>query len=177
MSLHVCSLLSRSVTSDSVWPRGLQPTRLVCPWDSPGKNTGVGCHALLQGIFPTRNQAHVSCVSCVGSWVPSPVPLGKPSVYCTSPKSLETSCFFSFPFSCVIQPLWPLPYFIITVSHCLCLFTQLLIHSFIIYQHLLCVCNILAKKTKILVQYLSKLDRLEGDKCCDRLKGGCLYSK
>ena len=33
---------------------GLQPTRLLCPWDSPGKNTGVGCHALLQWIFPTQ---------------------------------------------------------------------------------------------------------------------------
>ena len=30
------------------------PTRLLCPWDSPGKNTGVGCHALVQGIFPTQ---------------------------------------------------------------------------------------------------------------------------
>ena len=29
-------------------------SRLLCPWDSPGNNTGVGCHALLQGIFPTR---------------------------------------------------------------------------------------------------------------------------
>ena len=29
-------------------------TRLLCPWDSPGKNTGVGCHAVLQGIFPTQ---------------------------------------------------------------------------------------------------------------------------
>ena len=29
-------------------PHGLQPTRLLCPWDSPGKNTGVGCHFLLQ---------------------------------------------------------------------------------------------------------------------------------
>ena len=28
--------------------------RLLCPWDSPGKNTGVGCHFLLQGIFPTQ---------------------------------------------------------------------------------------------------------------------------
>jgi len=28
--------------------------RLLCPWDSPGKNTGVGCHTLLQGIFPTQ---------------------------------------------------------------------------------------------------------------------------
>ena len=33
---------------------GLWPTRLLCPWDSPGKNTGVGCHFLLQGIFPTQ---------------------------------------------------------------------------------------------------------------------------
>ena len=33
---------------------GLQSTRLFCPWASLGKNTGVGCHALLQGIFPTR---------------------------------------------------------------------------------------------------------------------------
>ena len=32
-------------------PSGLQPSRLLCPWDSPGKNTGVGCHARLQGIF------------------------------------------------------------------------------------------------------------------------------
>ncbi|KAB0369703.1 hypothetical protein FD755_018696, partial [Muntiacus reevesi] len=30
------------------------PTRLLCPWDSPGRNTGVGCHILLQGIFPTE---------------------------------------------------------------------------------------------------------------------------
>ena len=34
--------------SDSVRPRGLQPTRLLCPWDFPGKDTGVGCHFLLQ---------------------------------------------------------------------------------------------------------------------------------
>ena len=33
---------------------GLQPIRLLCPWDSPGKNTGVGCHFLLHGIFPTQ---------------------------------------------------------------------------------------------------------------------------
>ena len=34
--------------SDSVWPHRRQPTRLPCPWDSPGKNTGVGCHFFLQ---------------------------------------------------------------------------------------------------------------------------------
>ena len=40
----------------TLWPYGLQPTRLLCPWDSPGNNTGVGCCALLQGIFPTQNE-------------------------------------------------------------------------------------------------------------------------
>ena len=33
---------------------GLQPARLLCPWDFPGKNSGVGCHFLLPGIFPTQ---------------------------------------------------------------------------------------------------------------------------
>ena len=35
-------------------PHGLQPARFLCPWDSPGKNTGVGSHSLLQGIFLTQ---------------------------------------------------------------------------------------------------------------------------
>ena len=45
---------SRSVMSDSLRPHGLEPTRLLCPWNSPGKNTGVGCRFLLQGIFPAQ---------------------------------------------------------------------------------------------------------------------------
>jgi len=40
--------------SDSSQPYGLQLTRLLCPWDSLGMNTGVGCHALFQGIFLTQ---------------------------------------------------------------------------------------------------------------------------
>ena len=51
--LCVC-VLSRSVVSDSLWPQGLQPARLLCSWNFPGKNTGVACHFLLQGIFPTQ---------------------------------------------------------------------------------------------------------------------------
>ena len=39
---------SRSVVSDSSWLHGLQPIRLLHPWDFPGKSTGVGCHCLLQ---------------------------------------------------------------------------------------------------------------------------------
>ena len=39
-----------SVVSDSSQPHGLQPTRLLCPWDSSGKSTGVGCHSLLLSL-------------------------------------------------------------------------------------------------------------------------------
>ena len=45
---------SRSVVSDSLRPHGLQPSRFLCPWDFPGKSSGVGCHFLLQGIFLTQ---------------------------------------------------------------------------------------------------------------------------
>ena len=38
---------SHSVESDPQQPHGLQPSRLLCPWDFPGRSTGVGCHCLL----------------------------------------------------------------------------------------------------------------------------------
>ena len=40
--------------SDSLQTHGLQPARILCPWNSPGKNTGVGCYSLFQKIFPTQ---------------------------------------------------------------------------------------------------------------------------
>ena len=43
-----------SVVSDSLWSHGLEPARLLCPWDFPSKITGVGSHCLLQRIFPTQ---------------------------------------------------------------------------------------------------------------------------
>jgi len=50
----VCACLVASVVYSSLQPYGLWPARFLCPWHSPGKNTGVGCHALLQGICPTQ---------------------------------------------------------------------------------------------------------------------------
>ena len=50
----VCACSVTSVVSDSLRPHGLKPARLLCPWDSPGKNPGVGSRALLQGIFPIQ---------------------------------------------------------------------------------------------------------------------------
>ena len=51
------------VVSYSLWPHGLWPTRLSCPWDSPSKNTGVSCHFLIQGIFQTQGLS--PCLSCL----------------------------------------------------------------------------------------------------------------
>ena len=48
-----CVVLCSSVVSYSLRLHGLQPAWVLCPWDSSGKNTGAGCHSLLQGIFPT----------------------------------------------------------------------------------------------------------------------------
>ena len=42
-----------------MWPHRRQPTRLLCPWDSPGKNTGVGCHFLLQ-CMKVRSESEVA---------------------------------------------------------------------------------------------------------------------
>ena len=44
----------RSVMSDSLWSHRLQAARLLCPWNPPDQNTGVGSCSLLQGIFPTQ---------------------------------------------------------------------------------------------------------------------------
>ena len=61
---------SRSVMSDSSWPRGLQPTRILCPWDFPGKSTGVGCHCLLLPGMPWPDR--ISCwddlIADYGGW-------------------------------------------------------------------------------------------------------------
>ena len=69
MSLHLTSslqgplcVLSSSVVSDSLGPRELEPSRLLCPWYFPGKNSGLGYHFLVQGIFLMR-------ISYVGTWI------------------------------------------------------------------------------------------------------------
>ena len=51
-----------SVVSDSVRPHRRQPNRLLCPWDSPGKNTGVDCHFLLQCMkVKSESEVTLSC--------------------------------------------------------------------------------------------------------------------
>ena len=69
-------MLSCSVVSDSLRSHGLQPTRIPCPWDSPGKNIGMGCHFLLQGIPPTQAASLHLLLSIAGGLFTS-VPAGK----------------------------------------------------------------------------------------------------
>ena len=78
-----------SVVSNSLRPHGLQPTRLLCPWDSPGKNTGVGCHALLQGIFPT--QGWNPPLVCLPHWQAGSLPLVPPEKPLTPIQTVSSS--------------------------------------------------------------------------------------
>ena len=77
---HVCSVTQLCLTL--LQPHGLQPARLLCSWDSPGKNTGVDCHFLLQGIFPTLGLN--SCLLRLLHWQAdfffTTEPPGKPSL-------------------------------------------------------------------------------------------------
>ena len=83
---HMCA---HTCTSELSHVRFL--ARLLCPWDSPGKNTGMGCHALLQGIFPTQRSnpglphgkrilyhlSHQVCLRIL-EWVVHPFSRGSP---------------------------------------------------------------------------------------------------
>ena len=63
----------------TLWPHGLQPARLLCPWDYPSKNTRVGCHFLLRRIFLTQG-SNLHLPALAGRFSPTE-PAGKPSCY------------------------------------------------------------------------------------------------
>ena len=74
MHVHTKSLqLCPTLCDPMDW---LQPARLFCPWDSPGKNTGVGCHFLFQVIFPV--QGSNPCLLCLLHWQVGSLPLAPP---------------------------------------------------------------------------------------------------
>ena len=74
---------------------GLLPSRLLCAWDVPGKNTGVGCHILLQGIFPTE-RLNLPLLHLL-HWQVDSLPLSRllvpsPGIKPTPPASLHWKC-------------------------------------------------------------------------------------
>ena len=89
-SLHACVHAVTSVVSDSLQSSGPKGARLPCPWDSPSKNTGVGCHALLQGIFPTQglNPRLLHFLH----WEEDSLPLVPPTTTTKSIQSCPTLC-------------------------------------------------------------------------------------
>ena len=88
--------------SDSLRRCGLWPTRLLCLWDSPGKNTGVGCHALLQGIFLTQG-SNVSRF-CLLHWQEGSLPL----VPLEKPCTWKQRAFIRLQYITSISTLFPL---------------------------------------------------------------------
>ena len=59
----VCVCVCVTQSCSTLQPHGLQTARLLCPWNSPGNKTGVGCHFLLQGIFSTH-RANLGFLHC-----------------------------------------------------------------------------------------------------------------
>ena len=55
-----------SVTSNSLWPQGPQPARLLCTWNFPSKSIGASCHFLLQGLYLPQGLNPRSCITCIG---------------------------------------------------------------------------------------------------------------
>ena len=81
-----CYLVTKSLQT-LLWLHGLQPTRLLCPWYLPRKNTRVGCHFLLQGIFLTQG-SNLYLLHC--RWFLYPWSTEKPSMsHQRSPKDDE----------------------------------------------------------------------------------------
>ena len=80
-----CAVLYFVAQSCSLQPCNLQPNRFRCPWDSPGKNTGVSCHFLLQGIFPTQG-SKLHLLFLLNWWVDS-LPLGPLSACSKNPST------------------------------------------------------------------------------------------
>ena len=92
---------SQLIVSDSFQPYGLQPARLLHSWNSPSKNTGVGCHSLLQGIFLARglNPGLPYCRQILYHMNHQ----GSPSVPITN--STNSSAFYTMPYSRVQHQL------------------------------------------------------------------------
>ena len=86
ISSSYSSSVSRSAVSDSLQPHEVQPSRLLHPWDSPSKNTGVDCHFLLQGIFLIQG-SNPSLLHCWQIFLPSELQ-GRSKVVAALPREL-----------------------------------------------------------------------------------------
>ena len=99
----VCVCYISTGVSDFATPWTLT-ARLVCPWDSPGKNAGVGGHALLQGIFPTQgSNPLLLCLLYRQAGSLPRVPPGKP--YSNYKRNIAFNGSRGAPVTCVMFPI------------------------------------------------------------------------
>ena len=111
MLTRICMFQLYSILCDSM-PCSL-PTGILCPWDSPGKNTGVGCHAFHQGLSPTQgSNQHLLCLL---HWKSDSLPLAPPGkLILTRTCSILKRCverehpWFIFDFTWKVLSLTPL---------------------------------------------------------------------
>ena len=89
------------------WWTEWSSSKLLCPWDFLGKNSGMSCHFLLQGIFPPQG---LNLLSQADSF-PLNQPIGKPIQWILCSKhclelvlSVQAACFLSFLYLCYIPP-------------------------------------------------------------------------
>ena len=94
-------LFSCFIVCNSLQPHGLYPSRLLCPCNFPVKSTGVDCHLLLQGIFPTQGSNPLS-PALVGEFFTA-APPGQPIIYF---RVLYCSLLLSFPWE-IFLASWP----------------------------------------------------------------------
>ena len=102
---HCCCCLVTKLSLTLLGPHGLRPTRLLCPWDFPGKTTGVGCYFLLQGIFLTRGwNSHLP------HWRVDSFTTESPEKTITEDKSTSSlHNLFTYLGSPPLTPLYPIP--------------------------------------------------------------------
>ena len=98
---HTCvpGCESRQSWPAVLWPWGLQPARLLCPWHSPGKNTGEGCHILLQGIFPIQGRNPRLMSPAPGGWSSPLAPLERSYILITLSSIHFLAVYFLINFS------------------------------------------------------------------------------
>ena len=87
---------AKSLQSCPVLGGPMDSTRLLCSWDSPGKDTRVGCCALLQGIFPTQgSNLYLLCLNWQVGSLP-PAPSGKPFTFWSFTKKKNSGPWFRY---------------------------------------------------------------------------------
>ena len=151
---HACS-----VVSNSLRPHGLYPTRLLCSWDFPGKNTGVGCHFFLLRISWPSDRTHVSRSSALARGFFTTAAPGKPWCKATCLKTWSQNIFYTGNQICEIK------YVMFSFRMGL---REAKFHSYAFVHHVLNTCFLIPNLAKHCAKcWRSKWGKLRAPAVCD----------